>query len=796
MSQRSTETRSSSTLSCISTSASSSSSCSQPPTSKQNTDSYRMHAGKEAATNAAGPFNVDEFLEQCFPGTDRKAFRSIFDSRKRKNFEELLREAKKGRKHKSEKAMHAPTMKALQYAYDVLAGDGHLTELRIDNTSQQKLSGDAEEHKPAPDLAVQLKASPEKRWTHALAIVDIKPDTSKDTPRRDNEPVDVEAPDQIHDYATLAFQSRPRCYLLGFALHGHISRFYRWDHSCVIYSAWFNWKCQPDIVLEFLYASSVFSNRTMGIDSTVVPGISDIAEGPLLANAYRFARDLGILDGQKALDLTSLVVQSSAIVVPAGHDDASQIDKVLHAYGTNHSERAASPAREAKHTSSSDAQVASETAVGDERGDEPRDLSLVTVSRKHSSRCEARSKPSTHIYPTSGQNTTERFISLGTALFTSSSLFGRGTRTWLAVQDTVQSSSRSIGTHDLVVIKDSWRDADRFSESAIYSKIHQAGHTFGVARVRRGVDLDGGERHSVHRTWAEKLNAFREVDRYTHRIHHRIIIESIGIPLSQFRSTRELVQATKDAMEGHRHLYEKLQILHRDISVNNIMISVASQAEGGAKGFLIDLDYAVFVNDTRATSELQELTGTADFIAVELQLGNYIGNHQPYHDLESFYWSLLYTTLRHTRTNRGPLYCDSIFSARSGLGKLGFLSPLAQAALSVDNNPRLTACLTSFGRLTWESVQIGVRITHSAAMNCLDAELKKPGWLEGDRALPLEACSKQQISDAVGENNFSKEMHASGLARRASLKRKPGDGEGEGQEEEVKARQQPRQRRA
>lgn len=83
---------------------------------------------------------------------------------------------------------------------------------------------------------------------------------------------------------------------------------------------------------------------------------------------------------------------------------------------------------------------------------------------------------------------------------------------------------------------------------------------------------------------------------------------------------------------GHESLLDA-KILHRDISVGNVMLY-----EGEDDGFLIDLDLAVKIDREKASGALSK-TGTKVFMAIGALYGE---NHSFMHDLESFFWVLFW----------------------------------------------------------------------------------------------------------------------------------------------------------
>jgi serine/threonine protein kinase len=92
------------------------------------------------------------------------------------------------------------------------------------------------------------------------------------------------------------------------------------------------------------------------------------------------------------------------------------------------------------------------------------------------------------------------------------------------------------------------------------------------------------------------------------------------------------------SLKGHRWLYEKLDLLHRDISLGNLMIS-----QDKTRGFLTDLDLAINVRRAEASGAPAK-TGTRPFMAIQLLVG---APHNYLHDLESFFWVLFWMAVHH-----------------------------------------------------------------------------------------------------------------------------------------------------
>ncbi|EPQ50500.1 hypothetical protein GLOTRDRAFT_133873 [Gloeophyllum trabeum ATCC 11539] len=283
-----------------------------------------------------------------------------------------------------------------------------------------------------------------------------------------------------------------------------------------------------------------------------------------------------------------------------------------------------------------------------------------------------RAQSSTIRVPSKDGAKLEQYITVGPPLVTSTALLGRGTCTWLAfpVPGTVENPERSNEDH-FVIIKDSWRDPTRRLEGDIYDIIHggkdHVDHIPGVARKRSDVDLvePPDPNNKMHRTLAHILNTHILDDNAPRkcppRVHHRCILDSVGIPLSRFTCTREALEAIYDSLLGHEHMSKK-DILHRDISVNNIMISAYPEVEK-CKGFLIDVEYATVIGEPGSEGHLREITGTTQFLSTaRLRQGEQLLVHETWHDLESFFWSTTYLFIHHRPHTLPDTWITGVFA--------------------------------------------------------------------------------------------------------------------------------------
>ncbi|KAJ1843604.1 hypothetical protein LPJ73_005439 [Coemansia sp. RSA 2703] len=97
------------------------------------------------------------------------------------------------------------------------------------------------------------------------------------------------------------------------------------------------------------------------------------------------------------------------------------------------------------------------------------------------------------------------------------------------------------------------------------------------------------------------------------RVHRRMVTGPVGVPLQTLASEHEVVAVLADAMHAHAETLRVGGVLHRDVSLNNVM-AVRTPA-GGLRGMLIDYDHAVDPASARNTLRPGNV-GTGPFMSI------------------------------------------------------------------------------------------------------------------------------------------------------------------------------------
>ncbi|RPD57166.1 hypothetical protein L227DRAFT_655598 [Lentinus tigrinus ALCF2SS1-6] len=171
---------------------------------------------------------------------------------------------------------------------------------------------------------------------------------------------------------------------------------------------------------------------------------------------------------------------------------------------------------------------------------------------------------------------TPRSFLIGKAYFSSHSLIGRSTRGYIAYD---------IDERRLCFLKDYWRPyvpKRTRPEHMIYERMARCG-VEGIPTLICGGDV-GGTRAQM--TQIQDLLHHLGDAPPVPRSHYRMATVEIGLPLESFTNFKQLALVFADAVLAHYQAWDKAKVLHRDISIGNILIDPRTLT----RALLIDWD--------------------------------------------------------------------------------------------------------------------------------------------------------------------------------------------------------------
>ncbi|KAJ2925042.1 hypothetical protein H1R20_g12045, partial [Candolleomyces eurysporus] len=212
--------------------------------------------------------------------------------------------------------------------------------------------------------------------------------------------------------------------------------------------------------------------------------------------------------------------------------------------------------------------------------------------------------------------------------FTRSSVRGRGTTCW-----PVRNAQG-----DRFIVKDHWVSGSRTPEFELLKEV------VGLKGVCQMVSYE--DNRAQTKDFRGDTGAFQD-GAFHNRTAIRIVMKAYGPPIERFSTVEQFLAALRDAIAGHRALLAK-NILHRDVSPNNILVG-PPEAHEGERGVVIDLDIALRLgsNTPSADNRADFKIGTRMFQSV-MVLMTYrlqqqeISAHDYLDDLEGFFWVFSY----------------------------------------------------------------------------------------------------------------------------------------------------------
>ncbi|PIL24553.1 hypothetical protein GSI_12437 [Ganoderma sinense ZZ0214-1] len=236
--------------------------------------------------------------------------------------------------------------------------------------------------------------------------------------------------------------------------------------------------------------------------------------------------------------------------------------------------------------------------------------------------------------PTDVPGTSERTFLVGRPQFVADSLIGRCTRGYIAWD---------ITEKRFCFLKDSWRPlvpGRARPEHLVYERLHDA-------RVSRITTLVcGGDVGGPLQQRTDTHDYFPENKRPVPRVHYRIVTREVGVPLTEFADFGELAHVFEHALIAHYLAWTNAGVLHRDVSVGNILIDPVTR-----NGYLIDWDLSRLRIELEDGPVEPDRTGTWQFrSALSLAFPR-----KPYRlsdDIESFVHTYRWLVLRYHRTDQ------------------------------------------------------------------------------------------------------------------------------------------------
>ncbi|KAI0634265.1 hypothetical protein C8Q77DRAFT_1056439 [Trametes polyzona] len=186
-----------------------------------------------------------------------------------------------------------------------------------------------------------------------------------------------------------------------------------------------------------------------------------------------------------------------------------------------------------------------------------------------------------------------------------------------------------------VVIKEYYLDSERrYEESDLLAQIHAPGFAHGVVRVVSAEDVQLGDERTI---------IFQEPGSQATKFKRRLVLADTGLDLEQARSVNDLLKTFYDVLEVHRTIARERRVLHRDMSIFNILMypehaqctgapwqdfpaliddvlgehAPEANAERTPRCLLIDFDHSARLADDEVASQqvLRHRTGTPVYIA-------------------------------------------------------------------------------------------------------------------------------------------------------------------------------------
>ncbi|OSD00245.1 hypothetical protein PYCCODRAFT_1371632 [Trametes coccinea BRFM310] len=233
---------------------------------------------------------------------------------------------------------------------------------------------------------------------------------------------------------------------------------------------------------------------------------------------------------------------------------------------------------------------------------------------------------------------------VGQPTFAASGVVGRCTRGYIAL-----SVSGGHGDSPFVYLKDCWRVVHERSE--LEGDILSYLNGKGVANIPTALYHGDVEDHrTISQDFCKCAKAGSLRCRMKAHRHYRLVVKEVGLPLQEFPCGRILVWAILFliCLAAHQDAYEKAKVMHRDISVGNILILPpnAENKQSTYRGLLADWELSKPLDHYMSDARHPDRTGTWQFMSVHIQ-DRPAAQVEIADELESFLHVMIYCAIRY-----------------------------------------------------------------------------------------------------------------------------------------------------
>ncbi|KAI0653518.1 hypothetical protein C8Q70DRAFT_601768 [Cubamyces menziesii] len=230
--------------------------------------------------------------------------------------------------------------------------------------------------------------------------------------------------------------------------------------------------------------------------------------------------------------------------------------------------------------------------------------------------------------------------------FVAPGLAGRGTHGYVA---------HNIGDpkRPFAYLKDCWRVVHGRSqqEGEILAYLNSKSVRYIPTLLCHG-DVPGQET-VAQKIWQRvNANSGKKCQMKTHQ-HYRLVVNEVGKPIYEFSNGKQLVKIITECVFAHKEAYDKAKVIHRDISVGNLlMVPVGKTTKGDTiyRGLLTDWELSKRLEERDLEPRHPDRTGTWQYMSVNA-LNMPSKEIDVADDLESFLYVLIWCAIRYLPHN-------------------------------------------------------------------------------------------------------------------------------------------------